>query len=70
MGVFQKLMSKASHVMVTHELDIARYPKRKFDPCEEGRVVADVAVEQPAECERTERNTCGRATQAGETNAI
>jgi putative ABC transport system ATP-binding protein len=44
MGVFQKLNDQGiTIVMVTHELDIARYTKRNLI-MRDGRVVSDVAV--------------------------
>jgi putative ABC transport system ATP-binding protein len=45
MGVFQKLNDQGiSIVMVTHELDIARYTKRNLI-MRDGRIVSDAAVE-------------------------
>jgi putative ABC transport system ATP-binding protein len=46
MGVFQKLNDKGiTIVMVTHELDIARYTKRNLI-MRDGRIVSDTAVTQ------------------------
>jgi putative ABC transport system ATP-binding protein len=45
MGVFQKLNDQGiTIVMVTHELDIARYTKRNLI-MRDGRIVSDTAVE-------------------------
>ena len=44
MGVFQKLNARGiTIVMVTHELDIARYTKRNL-VMRDGRIVSDVLV--------------------------
>jgi putative ABC transport system ATP-binding protein len=46
MGVFQKLNDQGiTIVMVTHELDIARYTKRNL-VMRDGRIVSDVAVHE------------------------
>ena len=52
MGVFQKLNEQGiTIVMVTHELDIARYTKRNLI-MRDGRIVSDVAVGERLQAER------------------
>jgi putative ABC transport system ATP-binding protein len=52
MGVFQKLNEKGiTIVMVTHELDIARYTKRNLI-MRDGRIVSDLPVTERLNAER------------------
>jgi putative ABC transport system ATP-binding protein len=63
MGVFQKLNEKGiTIVMVTHELDIARYTKRNLI-MRDGRIVSDTAVSQRLNAE-TELKLLRDAQQA------
>lgn len=63
MGVFQKLNEEGiTIVMVTHELDIARYTKRNLI-MRDGRIVSDVAVTDRLQAE-TELNRLRDAQQA------
>ncbi|MGH7971315.1 MAG: ABC transporter ATP-binding protein [Limisphaerales bacterium] len=63
MGVFQKLNEQGmTIVMVTHELDIARYTKRNLI-MRDGRIVSDVAVAERLQAE-TELHRLRDAQQA------
>jgi putative ABC transport system ATP-binding protein len=63
MGVFQKLNSQGiTIVMVTHELDIARYTKRNLI-MRDGKVVSDVPVKDRLDAE-TELRSLRDAQQA------
>jgi len=63
MGVFQKLNAEGiTVVMVTHELDIARYTKRNLI-MRDGSIVSDVAVSDRLSAE-TELRRLREAQQA------
>ena len=63
MGVFQKLNEQGmTVVMVTHELDIARYTKRNLI-MRDGSIVSDVAVTERLSAE-TELRRLREAQQA------
>jgi putative ABC transport system ATP-binding protein len=63
MGVFQKLNADGiTIVMVTHELDIARYTKRNLI-MRDGKIVSDVPVKDRLDAE-TELRTLRDAQQA------